>query len=66
MYIHVPKELPISGRGLTEPSSGLLQTSPLLVNETASAAIDEMAKWAPFTLHCTGSDAENCEIQCLL
>jgi hypothetical protein len=47
----------MSGRGLTESLSDLLQTSPLLANETTSAAIDEMVKWAPFTLHCTASDA---------
>jgi hypothetical protein len=48
----------MSRRGFTKPSSGLLLTSPLLLNETTSAAIDEMAKWA----FKTGSESENCEI----
>ena len=48
----------MSGRGFTKPSSGLFLTSPLLLNETTSAAIDEKAKWAPNT----GSESENCEI----
>jgi len=51
-------EIPMSGRGFTKPSSGLFLTSPLLLNETTSAAIDEMAKWALNT----GSEAANCGI----
>lgn len=57
MCIYMIQKNFMSGRGLTESLSDLLQTSPLLVNETTSAAIDEMVKWAPFTLHCTASDA---------
>jgi len=58
VHIHVTAGIPMSGRRFTKPSFGLFQTSPLLLNETTSAAIDEMAKWALNT----GSEAANCGI----
>jgi len=58
VHIHVTAGIPMSGRRFTKPSFGLFQTSPLLLNETTSAAIDEKANWAPNT----GSESENCEI----